>query len=85
MFTPWNSSSACPARPVESEGYSSGVGQNDPTGALCAMPCPPSHIAPFAFCAFASRLKSRAPCGTLLKRSAPFALCPLRHALFAIS
>jgi hypothetical protein len=65
----------CPARPVESEGYSSGVGQNDRTGALCAMPCPTSHIAPFVFCAFAS-----ASSEALLKPGAPFALCSLLYA-----
>jgi hypothetical protein len=83
-MAPRNVYLACPACPVapedgtgvESEGYSSGEGQNDRTRALCAMPCPPSHIAPFAFCAFAS-----ASSEALLKPGAPFfALCPLHHA-----
>ena len=77
---------AYPACPVEFEGYSSGVGQDDSTGALCAMPCPPCHIAPFAFCAFAS-----ASSEALLKPGAPFALssllftlCPMLSALCAM-
>jgi hypothetical protein len=83
MMAPRN---AYPACPVEFEGYSSGVGQDDSTGALCAMPCPPSHIAPFAFCAFASASSEALP-----KSGAPFALssllftlCPLRHAPCAL-
>ncbi len=88
MFTPLNLKdiqlgptpcNACPACPVESEGYSSGVGQDDRTGALCAMPCPPSHIAPFVFCAFASA-SSEALLLPFPLYSLLFTLCPMRHA-----
>ncbi len=49
------------------------------SSALCAMPCPPSHIAPFAFCAFAS-----ASSEALLKPGAPFALSSLLFTLCAM-
>ncbi len=39
--TPCNVYLACPARPVECETYSSGVGQNDRTGACPACPVAP--------------------------------------------
>jgi hypothetical protein len=71
MFTPpvEDAAERCPACPVESEGYSSGVGQDDRTGVnlkdiqLGPLTIPLGRSAPQV-----------PPCGTVLKRSAPFPL-----------